>query len=233
MLPYSADAAALLAFLVAWIGYAHFVKRRHNQRPGLNALMNAQRDAWMREMARRDVRIVDTAITSTLQNGTAFFASTSLIAIGGAATVLRSTDDVVRLFAELPFAPAISRGLWEAKTIGLMAIFGYAFFKFGWAYRLYNYSAILIGATPPAASPDAEARETAARRAAGMSTVAGRHFADGQRALFFSFAYLGWFLGPLVFMLTTALIMVVIYRRQFHSDALDALGDISDADPES
>ena len=86
---------------------------------------------------------------------------------------------------------------------------------------------------PPAASPDAKARETAARRAAGMSTVAGRHFADGQRALFFSFAYLGWFLGPLVFMLTTALIMVVIYRRQFHSDALDALGDISDADPES
>ncbi len=56
-----------------------------------------------------------------------------------------------------------------------------------------------------------------------MSTVAGRHFADGQRALFFSFAYLGWYLGPWVFMLTTALIMVVIYRRQFHSDALDAL----------
>ena len=217
MLPYSADAAALLAFLVAWIGYAHFVKRRHNQRPGLNALMNAQRDAWMSEMARRDVRIVDTAITSTLQNGTAFFASTSLIAIGGAATVLRSTDDVVRLFAELPFAPAISRGLWEAKTIGLMAIFGYAFFKFGWAYRLYNYSAILIGATPPAASPDAEARETAARRAAGMSTVAGRHFADGQRALFFSFAYLGWFLGPLELALTTTCVVIVMWRRQFKS----------------
>ena len=56
-----------------------------------------------------------------------------------------------------------------------------------------------------------------------MNTVAGRHFADGQRALFFSFAYLGWFLGPWVFLLTTALIMIVIYRRQFHSDALDAL----------
>ena len=233
MLPYSADAAALIAFLAAWIGYARFVKFRHDRKPGLNALMNAQRELWMGEMARREVRIVDTAITSTLQNGTAFFASASLIAIGGAATVLRSTDDVLRLFAELPFAPSISRGLWEMKAIGLMAIFGYAFFKFGWSYRLYNYSAILIGATPPATSADAQAREKAARRAAGMSTVAGRHFADGQRALFFSFAYLGWFLGPLVFLLTTALIMVVIYRRQFHSDALEALVRAGDDVPKS
>ncbi|MFT4097831.1 MAG: DUF599 family protein [Rhodoblastus sp.] len=226
MLLYSADAAAFIAFLAAWIGYARFVKLRHDRKPGLNALMNGQRAVWMSEMARREVRIVDAAITSTLQNGTAFFASASLIAIGGAATVLRSTEDVLRLFAEIPFAPSISRGLWEMKTIGLIAIFGYAFFKFGWSYRLYNYSAILIGATPPASSPDAAARENAARRAARMSTVAGRHFAEGQRALFFSFAYLGWFLGPWVFMLTTALIMVVIYRRQFHSDALDALTDV-------
>lgn len=66
-----------------------------------------------------------------------------------------------------------------------------------------------------------------------MSTVAGRHFADGQRALFFSFAYLGWYLGPLVFMLTTLLIMIVIYRRQFHSDALDALVREADDGPQS
>lgn len=233
MLAHYADAAAFLAFLVAWMGYARFVKLRHDQNPGLNALMNAKRSEWMSEMARREVRIVDTAITSTLQNGTAFFASTSLLALGGAATVLRSTEDVVRLFSELPFAPAISRGMWELKTIGLMAIFGYAFFKFGWSYRLYNYSAILIGATPHVDSPDAIAREKAAQRAANMSIVAGRHFADGQRALFFSFACLGWYLGPLVFMFTTALIMIVIYRRQFYSDALDALVSVKDEAPKT
>ncbi|MFV0280757.1 MAG: DUF599 domain-containing protein [Rhodoblastus sp.] len=223
MFAHSADAAAFLAFFVAWVGYAHFVRVRHDRNPGLNALMNRKREMWMNEMSRREVRIVDTAITSTLQNGTAFFASASLIAIGGAAAVLRATDDIVRLSADIPFVPGVSRGLWEIKTIGLMAIFGYAFFKFGWSYRLYNYSAILIGATPPAACGDAPALARAARQAAGMSTVAGRHFADGQRALFFSFAYLGWYLGPHVFVLTTALIMIVIYRRQFHSDALAAV----------
>ncbi len=33
---------------------------------------------------------------------------------------------------------------------GLALIFVYAFFKFAWAYRLFNYGAILIGAVPPA-----------------------------------------------------------------------------------
>ena len=44
-----------------------------------------------------------------LQNGTAFFASTSLIAIGGALTLLRITDDVMNLFADLPFGLATTR----------------------------------------------------------------------------------------------------------------------------
>ncbi|MDE2363414.1 MAG: DUF599 family protein, partial [Hyphomicrobiales bacterium] len=160
------DAAALVLFLAAWIGYDAYVRRRHAQKPGLNQLMHAHRRAWMSEMSRREVRIVDTAITSTLQNGTAFFASTSLIAIGGAATLLRSTDDALRLFAEFPFAPAMSRGLWEGKAVGLLIIYGYAFFKFAWSYRLFNYSAILIGATPPATAPDADRRARAAQRAA-------------------------------------------------------------------
>ena len=92
----------------------------------------------------------------------------------------------------------MTRGLWEVKAVGLLMIYGYAFFKFAWAYRLFNYAAILIGATPSASSPDAAARERAANRAAEMDTVAGSHFALGQRALFFSFGYLGWFLGPSV-----------------------------------
>ena len=39
-------------------------------------------------------------------------------------------------------------------ALGLAVIFVYAFFKFGWAYRLYNYVAIMVGATPPASQKD-------------------------------------------------------------------------------
>ncbi|MDE2579396.1 MAG: DUF599 family protein [Hyphomicrobiales bacterium] len=225
---YWADICALSLFLATWLIYNLIVERRSTSQPALNRIMHIQRQRWMEQMAARDVRIVDTAITSTLQNGTAFFASTSLLAIGGAATMLRSTDDILRMFSDLPFAATPTRALWDLKVAGLAIIFGYAFFKFAWSYRLFNYSAILIGATPPANSPDAARRLRAARRAGEMNTVAARHFVAGQRAFFFAFAYLGWFLGPFAFMATTILIIYVVYRRQFHSDALAALKPFED-----
>lgn len=223
MQAYWADSVALLIFAATWFIYNRFVQKRSLNQPALNKLMVIQRKRWMEQMSTRDVRIVDANITATLQNGTAFFASTSLLVIGGAMAMLRSTDDILRIFAELPFGAGTSRGLWELKIIGLAIIFGYAFFKFAWAYRLFNYSAILIGATPEADSPDAAARHAAAMRAANMNSVAASHFVAGQRAFFFAFAYLGWFLGPYAFVAATALIIIVIYRRQFHSDALKAL----------
>ncbi|GAC1341777.1 MAG: DUF599 domain-containing protein [Beijerinckiaceae bacterium] len=217
------DILALAFFLCAWVGYHFYTDRISVRRRGLNAMMNGYRVAWMEQMSRREVRIVDTAITASLQNGTAFFASTSLIAIGGAATLLRGADDVLKVFSDLPFGLTTTRGLWEMKVLGLAAIFGYAFFKFAWSYRLYNYSAILIGTTPPANSPHVEERQRALMRAARMNIAAGRHFTRGQRAFFFSFAYLGWFVSPYVFILTTAGILYVTWARQFSSDARDAL----------
>ena len=106
---------------------------------------------------------------------------------------------------------------------GFAVVLGYAFFKFGWAYRLFNYAAILIGATPPADHPDAAARERAAARAARMNVAAGRHFARGQRAVFFALAYLGWFVGPLALAATTLFVLAVMIHRQFASDARDAI----------
>jgi uncharacterized membrane protein len=217
------DLLALAFFIFAWAGYHFYVDRVGTQKRGLNAMMNHYRIGWMEQMSRREVRIVDTAVTGSLQNGTAFFASTSLLAIGGAATLLRATEDVMKVFSDLPFGLTTARWLWETKVLGLGAIFGYAFFKFAWSYRLYNYSAILIGATPPASSPHVEERQRALMRAARMNISAGRHFARGQRAFFFSFAYLGWFVSPYVFLITTAGILFVIWARQFTSDARDAL----------
>src|SRR5882724_406485 len=142
------DLVALAWFVGAWIAYALMIERSPHGRRGLNAIMNDYREVWMRQMLAREMRMVDMQIMAALQNGTAFFASTSLIAIGGALTLLRSTDPVLSIAAYFPFGIPTSRALWEAKTIGLCFVFVYAFFKFAWAYRLYNYVAILLGATP-------------------------------------------------------------------------------------
>jgi hypothetical protein len=80
--------------------------------------------------------------------------------------------------------------------MGLIVIFVYAFFKFAWSYRLFNYFAIMVGAAPPPDEKDMPAAQTFAHRAARLCTEAGRHFNRGQRAFFFALGYLGWFLGP-------------------------------------
>ena len=85
------DLLALAWFLGAWIGYSIVIEKTAKGRDGLNALMNDYRDEWMERLLARDMRIVDSQVTASLQNGTAFFASTSLIAIGGALTLLRAS----------------------------------------------------------------------------------------------------------------------------------------------
>ena len=215
------DLLAFAFFVAAWSCYHYAIE--YGSRSGLNVSMAEYRMRWMAEMSRRDNRIVDANIMTSLQNGTAFFASTSLLAIGASATLLRASDDAVKIAADLPFGIAATRTLWEVKVIGLLFIFGYAFFKFAWAYRLFNYAAVLVGATPAAGSPDAAERALIAGRAGRMGVAAARHFTRGQRAFFLALAYLGWFLSPSALAATTAFVMVVMWSRQFKSDAHDAI----------
>ena len=216
------DLAAFAWFLSAWIVYSIVIERSAKGRTSLNALMNGYRDEWMEQLLERDMRMVDAQVTAALQNGTAFFASTSLIAIGGALTLLRSSEEIMTVMPLLPFGTTPSRGLWDLKMMGLIIIFVYAFFKFAWSYRLFNYFAIMVGAAPPPAEKDTPAAQIFAHSAARLCADAGRHFNRGQRAFFFALGYLGWFLGPVPFALSTAGILVVMWQRQFASDARKA-----------
>ena len=217
------DLAALACFVGGWAAYALAVERLPYGRSGLSAHMDRYREIWMRRMLHREARMVDMQIMAALQNGTAFFASTSLIAIGGALSLLRSTDDILNVMSALPRAVPTSRAEWEAKTIGLVIIFAYAFFKFAWSYRLYNYVAILLGAMPFSADCETPEAEAHIRRTARMFQSAGRHFNRGQRGFFLALGYLGWFAGPYVLMVTTAAVIAVLWRRQFASQSRRAV----------
>jgi uncharacterized membrane protein len=217
------DVLALVFFLCCWVGYGIVVERGALARRSLNTIMHGYREQWMHQMLHREVRIIDTQIMASLQNGTAFFASTSLLAIGGAMALLRSADDVVRVFADLPLGLATTRSVWEMKAIGLVVIFVYAFFKFSWSYRLFNYAAILLGGTPPLEHATTPAARRHAARTAAMTTAAGRHFNKGQRAFFYALGYLGWFLSPGVFLFSTAGVLLVMAARQFVSDGRHAI----------
>lgn len=213
------DYAGLAFFIASWLGYHAAVELTHAGQKSLNTIMNRHRYRWMEQLVIRENRIVDTTIMASLMNGTAFFASTSLLAIGGVLALFRSTETVLPLFSELPFGQTTTPLAWEVKVMGLAVIFVYAFFKFAWSYRLFNYMAIIVGAVPVLTAHNRDEALAVARQAALMNVVAGKHFNRGQRAFFFSLAYLGWFVGAYVFMAATAGVLYVMWRRQFISDA--------------
>ena len=224
-----ADYFALALFLVLWMGLNWITSSLHFfNRPSLTKAMIERRREWIINSLRRDLRMIDTQIMAGLQNGTAFFASTSVLAIGGCFALLGATDKVNAFFADLPFVFNSGRTAFEIKVAGLAGLFGYAFFKFGWSYRLFNYCTILFGAMPM--REDAEADPVAALRSAErvvrMNIIAARNFNAGLRVIFLSIGYLGWFVSPYVFMVTSLFIIVVLFRRQFFSDARLAIMDV-------
>jgi uncharacterized membrane protein len=216
------DTLALGWFVICWIVYSVIIEKTAHGRDSLNARMNAYRDQWMQQLLTREVRIVDSQVTAALQNGTAFFASTSLIAIGGTLTLLKATDQILVVIVALPFSVPVTAEMWELKILGLATICVYAFFKFSWSYRLFNYLAIMVGAAPPTSEKDTPAAQQFAHRASRLCADAGQHFNRGQRAFFFALGYLGWFLGPLELFITVTGVVIVMWRRQFASDARKA-----------
>ena len=220
---YLVDILAVGFFILEWTVYALTLEYTAYGRDSLSARMHVYREVWIRRVLEREARMVDMQIMASLQNGTAFFASSSLIAVGGAMALLRSTNEALGALKTLPIDLSPSPALWEIKCFGLILIFVYAFFKFAWAYRLFNYVAILLGSMPPASQRDTPEAEVHVVRTTRLFESAGRHFNRGQRAFFFALGYLGWFVSPWVLFATTAAVVIVTWRRQFASNAWQAL----------
>ena len=107
--------------------------------------------------------------------------------------------------------------------VGLLSIYAYAFFKFGWAYRMFNFASILLGALPPPAEAETKEMDKAVARASSIIVVAGTNFNRGLRAFLMSIGYLGCFLGPIPLIASSTFIAVVLARRQFTSNAVKAM----------
>lgn len=222
-----ADWLVLLFFGLVWIGYAQFASRWSLKRPSILAATNRFRLRWIKVSLSRDPRVLDGIITQTLSNTPAFFSSTTILIIGGLLALMGTTDKAAELVREIPFSQATPILVFEFKILVLIAIFVYAFFRFSWSMRLYTFVALMIGALPPpeffAAQPDKE--DDYAQRVSAMTGLAAETFNDGLRAYYFSFAVMGWFFSPMAFVLTTLLIVAILYNREFRSDVLGVLND--------
>ncbi len=228
LLPWT-DWVAVLVFFTGWAGYVIFAKRRSTQRPSLLDTTNRIRRQWMLQSTYREVRVVDGVIIQNLSTSPSFFASTTILIIGGLLAVLGTTEKASELVREIPFAARTSVLVFDLKVVLMLGIFVYAFFRFTWSMRQYTFGALLVGAMPErdqlaAMGAEGEAlRQASAERAGHVVAMAAETFNDGLRAYYFAFAAIGWFFSPLIFALATAGVVWILYRREFRSEALAAL----------
>lgn len=224
LLPWT-DWLALVCFVGSWVGYAGFATLWSKKRPSLIATINRYRHDWMVQSTAREVRMVDSVITQSLSTSSSFFASTTILIIGGLMALLGTTDKAVELVREIPFAQQTPVLVFEFKVLVLIAIFVYAFFRFSWSMRQFTFAAIVIGSMPDAKEFAAKAadREQFARRASTLLGLAAETFNDGLRGYYFSFACLSWFFSSWAYMLATAMVVLILYSREFRSDVLGVL----------
>lgn len=217
------DLAAPLFFLACWIGYAQLADGRLGARCSLMSRMHEHRRLWLRRMLKRDNRIIDLQVVIVIAQSHAFLASSAVLIVGGCLAILGARDQVMGMLAELPFVAHSPPLVWEAKVILLAVVFVFAFFKLTWSLRQFNYVAIMIGAAPEldAAAPTSEIY---ADNAARVASHAAEHFNNAIRSYYFGLAALSWFLHPFLLMALSALVVLVVWRREFRSHTLEVLG---------
>ncbi len=215
----AADWLALLVFLAGWAGYGWYAD--HGTR-SLRVASNTRRLQWARRMVHRENRMTDVALTGNLVQSVSFYATTTTYIIAGVIAIAGTLDRLTSLTAELPFAKEAARGLTELKVLLLAGIFIFAYFKFTWALRQFNYMSIMVGGAPEPSEPE-ETLEPYAQKFAHLSALAGDEFNRGLRAYYFGFAAMTWFVSPQHFLVFTAVIMLVLWRRDYRSHTLSVL----------
>ncbi|MCB1519198.1 MAG: DUF599 domain-containing protein [Hyphomicrobiaceae bacterium] len=220
LLPFSTlDLIALSCFAILLAGYEAMARFGPLARRSLSAAMQMQRRQWIERMRVRDQRHFDAILLASLSQSNAFFASTSVLGIGGLAAILGSGDRAQVMLEKLPFVARSSPALWEMKILLLMAILVYAFFKFAWAFRLSHYTAIMFGGMPGGDAEDSEKLAAHAEQTAHLLGLVGEHANSGLRSFYYAFSIIAWFFHPLLFIAAAAGVVMILLRREHLSRA--------------
>lgn len=210
------DAFALGGLVLGWLALGLLIENPPRARPSVTKLMARYRREWMVQMVDREARIFDAQLLGSLRQGTAFFASATLIAIGGALAMLGDLERVMGIADDLTPAtvPVI---VWEIKIVVILVFLTNAFLKFVWSNRLFGYCAVIMAAVPN--DPTDAAALPRARKAAEINITAARGFNRGLRAIYFALSAAAWLLGPEALIGATVITCLMLLRREFASES--------------
>ena len=214
------DYLAVSASLIAWIATTYLIENPPKNRPSVSRLMAFYRREWMVHYVERNARIFDAQIMGNLRQSTAFFASSSMIALGGLVALIGNTDQIAGITQDLT-QKSDSTSVLEIKLMLILLFVGNAFLKFVWSHRLFGYCSVLMGAVPN--EKDDPTAMSRALKAADVNITSARSFNRGIRSIYFGLASAAWLLGPIMLLVGVGVTVVVLARREFASQSRAAL----------
>ena len=208
------DAFALVFLASCWCFIGWWIERPNAKTPSVTTLMAEYRREWMRQMVPRDPRIFDSTILANLRQGTTFFASGCMIAIGGLLAMVGNTKQIQLVASDLTSANVPSF-IWQVKLLVVSLLLTHGFLKFVWSNRLFGYCAVVMASVPnKLTEPTAYGR---AAQAGEINIRAAWNFNRGLRAIYFSLGALAWLLGPIPLIVATCFVTYTIWQREFSS----------------
>lgn len=221
----ASDIVAICAFFFSWYSITWFGRHyKDKEKTTLSSISKSYRNQWMLHLLERENRMPDVALLGNLMRSVSFFASTSILVLASLIAIFGIVDDAIKITYDIPYALHVSPAFWKLKLLLLVIIFVFAFFKLVWSIRQYNSTVIMIGAAPDIFDSEEELYSYANNLGIVINR-ATRHFIEGMRGFEFALAALAWFVHPILFMLTTLIVSLVIYRREFASRTLKAMTD--------
>jgi len=135
--------------------------------------------------------LFDASILSSLRQGTTFFASSTMLAIGGGFAVIGNSDQLAELATDFQIerVPVL---VWDIKIAFVLLFVTNSFLKFVWAHRLFGYCSVVMASVPNDTN-------------------------RGLRSIYFAIAALFWLVGPLYLVVATLFTLFIIWRREFNS----------------
>jgi len=211
-------------WFVLWaVGYSAYSRRKgRRSRPSLVVAMFQYRKKWFTHMITRHNRIGDIAAVNGLQSTSTFFASSTILILGGLFALLGNPERLIDVVSEIPFTRHASILVWQAKILLLIFVFVYAFFQFTWSVRQFNFCVILLCAAPEP-TPEPSKHGADIDLLTEIASFAAETFNYGLRAYYFALAALTWFLHPWLFVASSVGVVYILYQREFHSRTLYAL----------
>ncbi|WP_372884823.1 DUF599 domain-containing protein [Shimia sp.] len=208
------DLAAIGLLLLCWLGISQLIEHPPARYPSLSQLMVRYRREWMVHLVDRNPRVFDAQILGNLRQGAAFFASATMIAIGGGLALIGNPEQIAGITNEFAMlrSPAF---VLEVKLVLMLLFVANAFLKFVWAHRLFGYCSVVMSAVPnDPEDPNAMPR---AQKASEINITAARSFNRAMRSVYFGLAAAAWLFGAPALIMATLLTLFVLWRREFAS----------------